>query len=95
MLEDTALGQDLRTHAYGLRSYSGSGTLLYDRSSPVSLVLQRALKADDTISTVQLILLDRNITGDVLFSSVGVAVSVGDIVQVPVQMTFNEIDGTV
>lgn len=93
--EDTALGQDSRTYVYGLRSYSGSATLLYDRSSPVSLVLQRALQADDTTSTLDLILLDRSITGTVLFSSVGVGVSVGDIVQVPVQMTFNEINGTV
>jgi hypothetical protein len=93
--EDTALGQDSRTYVYGLRSYSGSATLLYDRSSPVSLVLQRALQADDTTSTLDLILLDRSISGTVLFSSVGVGVSVGDIVQVPVQMTFNEIDGTV
>lgn len=93
--EDTALGQDSRTYVYGLRSYSGSATLLYDRSSPVSLVLQRALQADDTTSTLDLILLDRSISGTVLFSSVGVGVSVGDIVQVPVQMSFNEIDGTV
>lgn len=94
-LEDTALGDDSRSFTYGLRSYSGSCTLLYDRSSPVSQILQGQLTADDTIRDLQLILLDRNIRGPVLFSSVGLSVSVGDVVQVPVSVTFNAISGTV
>lgn len=93
--EDTALGQDGRTYVYGLRSYSGSATLLYDRSSQVSTILQQSLTADDTPRSLELILLDRNVRGTVLFGSVGMAVSVGDVVQVPVQVTFNEISGTV
>lgn len=93
--EDTALGQDSRSYVYGLRSYSGSATLLYDRSSQVSQVLQQALTADDTPRTLQLILLDRNISGTILFGSVGLSVAVGDIVQLPVGITFNEISGTV
>ena len=93
--EDTALGQDSRTYVYGLRSYSGSCTLQYDRSSQVSTILQQALQATDAARTLSLILLDRNISGSVLFGQVGLSVSVGDIVQVPVSITFNEIDGTV
>ena len=93
--EDTALGQDSRTYVYGLRSYSGSATLLYDRSSQVSTILQQALTADDTTRSVELILVDRNVRGTVLFGSVGLSVSVGDLVQVPVGITFNEISGTV
>ena len=93
--EDTALGQDSRTYVYGLRSYSGSATLLYDRSSQVSTILQQALTADDTARSLELILLDRNVRGTVLFGSVGLSVSVGDLVQVPVGITFNEISGTV
>jgi len=93
--EDTALGQDSRSYVYGLRSYSGSATLLYDRSSQASTILQQALTADDTIRSLELILLDRNVRGSVLFGSVGLSVAVGDLVQVPVQLTFNEISGTV
>lgn len=93
--EDTALGQDSRSYVYGLRSYSGSATLLYDRSSQVSTILQQSLTADDTPRSLELILIDRNVRGTVLFGSVGMAVSVGDVVQVPVQVTFNEISGTV
>lgn len=93
--EDTALGQNSRTYVYGLRSYSGSATLLYDRSSQVSTILQQALTADDTARNLELILLDRNVRGTVLFGSVGMSVSVGDLVQVPVGITFNEISGTV
>ena len=93
--EDTALGQDSRSYVYGLRSYSGSATLLYDRSSQGSTILQQALTADDTIRSLELILLDRNVRGSVLFGSVGLSVAVGDLVQVPVQVTFNEISGTV
>ena len=93
--EDTALGQDSRTYVYGLRSYTGSCTLQYDRSSQVSTILQQALQATDTARTMSLILIDRNIGGSVLFGQVGLSVAVGDIVQVPVSITFNEIDGTV
>lgn len=93
--EDTALGQDSRTYVYGLRSYSGSCTLQYDRSSACSTILQQALEATDAERDLRLILIDRSIGGSVLFGQVGLSVSVGDIVQVPVSITFNEINGTV
>ena len=93
--EDTALGQDSRTYIYGLRSYSGSCTLQYDRSSQASTILQQALTATDAEHDLQLILIDRSIGGSVLFGQVGLSVSVGDIVQCSVSLTFNEIDGTV
>lgn len=93
--EDTALGQQSRTFVYGLRSYSGSCTLQYDRSSHASTILQQALQATDADHDLQLILIDRSIGGTVLFGQVGVSVSVGDIVQVQVSLTFNEISGTV
>lgn len=93
--EDTALGQDSRTFVYGLRSYSGSCTLQYDRSSQASSILQQILNASDADHDLQLILLDRSIGGTVLFGQVGVSVSVGDIVQVSASITFNEISGTI
>jgi hypothetical protein len=93
--EDTALGQQSRTFVYGLRSYSGSCTLQYDRSSHASTILQQALAATDAEHDLQLILIDRSIGGTVLFGQVGMSVSVGDIVQVQVSLTFNEIAGTV
>ena len=93
--EDTALGQNSRTYVYGLRSYTGSCTLQYDRSSQVSAILQQALQATNTARTMSLILIDRNIGGSVLFGQVGLSVAVGDIAQVPVSITFNEIAGTV
>jgi len=93
--EDTALGQDSRTFVYGLRSYSGSCTLQYDRSSQASSIIQQILNASDADHDLQLILLDRSIGGTVLFGQVGVSVSVGDIVQVSASITFNEISGTI
>jgi hypothetical protein len=93
--EDTALGQGSRTYVYGLRSYSGSCTLQYDRSSHSSAILQQVLAATDEEHELELILIDRNIGGSVLFGQVGLSVSVGDIVQVAVSLNFNTISGTV
>jgi hypothetical protein len=93
--DDTALGQDSRTFVYGLRSYNGSCTLQYDRSSQASSIIQQGLSATDADHDLQLILLDRSIGGTVLFGQVGVSVSVGDIVQVSVSITFNEISGSI
>jgi hypothetical protein len=95
MNEDTALGQDSRTYVYGLRSYSGSCTLQYDRSSSSSTILQQALKKTNDEHSIELILIDRSVSGDVLFGQVGLSVAVGDIVQVSVSITFNTIDGDV
>jgi hypothetical protein len=95
MNEDTALGQDSRTYVYGLRSYSGSCTLQYDRSSSSSTILQQALKKTNNEHSIELILIDRSVSGDVLFGQVGLSVTVGDIVQVSVSITFNTIDGNV
>lgn len=95
MNEDTALGQDSRTYVYGLRSYSGSCTLQYDRSSGSSTILQQALKKTNDEHSIELILIDRSVSGDVLFGQVGLSVTVGDIVQVSVSITFNTIDGNV
>jgi hypothetical protein len=95
MNEDTALGQDSRTYVYGLRSYSGSCTLQYDRSSSSSTILQQALKKTNDEHSIELILIDRSVSGGVLFGQVGLSVTVGDIVQVSVSITFNTIDGNV
>jgi hypothetical protein len=53
------------------------------------------LAATDAEHDLQLILIDRSIGGSVLFGQVGMSVSVGDIVQCSVSLTFNEIAGTV
>lgn len=93
--EDTALGDRVRSYVYGLRAYSGSMTLLYDRSSPVSQLLQQQITTDDTIRDLELILLDRNIRGPVLIQSTGLGTSVGDVVSCQVSVVFNAISGTV
>jgi hypothetical protein len=70
-------------------------TLLYDRSSPVSQLLQQQITTDDTIRDLELILLDRNIRGPVLIQSTGLGTSVGDVVSCQVSVVFNAISGTV
>jgi hypothetical protein len=95
LLEDTALGQKKRTRVYGLRDYSGSCTLLYDRSSQAGIILRQAIDATDEDHEFMLYLIDKNIGGTVLFGQVNMSAQVGNIVTLQVSISFNEIEGNV
>ena len=95
LMEDTALGQKKRTRVYGLRDYNGSCTLLYDRSSPPGAILRQAIDATDENHEFTLYLIDRSISGTVLFGQVTLSAEVGNIVTLEVSISFNEIDGNV
>lgn len=93
-LETTGIGQIDRTYAYGKRGTSGSGTLMYDASDTATKALMNRLLSDDTTTdTIAMVLdtatSDGTITGDALITQVGVSVSVGDIVSVPISFTIS------
>jgi hypothetical protein len=93
LLDKTTLGQKTRTRAYGLRDYSGSCTLLYDRSSQAGMILRQAIDATDEDHEFMLYLIDKNIGGTVLFGQVNLSAQVGNIVTLQVSISFNEIEG--
>lgn len=93
-LETTGIGQKDRTYAYGIRSTSGSGTLLYDSTdSGTREVLNHILSDTETLSGVQLVLdtgtTTGTITGDALLTAAGPGVSVGDLISVPISFTIS------
>lgn len=89
-----SLRQIDRTYAYGKRGTSGSGTLMYDASDTATKALMNRLLSDATTTdTIAMVLdtatSDGTITGDALITQVGVSVSVGDIVSVPISFTIS------
>jgi len=91
-LETTGIGQKDRTYTYGIRSTSGSGTLLYDPADTATRNVMNSVLSDDAMSSKLKIRLDTStalgtIEGDVVMTQAGVSVSVGDLVTVPI--TFN------
>jgi hypothetical protein len=91
-LETTGIGQADRTYAYGIRSTSGSGTLLYDPSDTATRNVMNTLLSDSASTSKVKIILDTastlgTIEGDVVMTQLGVSVSVGDLVSVPI--SFN------
>lgn len=91
-LETTGIGQKDRTYTYGIRSTSGSGTLLYDPADTATRNVMNSVLSDDTTSSKLKLRLDTStalgtIEGDVVMTQAGVSVSVGDLVTVPI--TFN------
>ena len=91
-LETTGIGQTDRTYTYGIRSTSGSGTLLYDSSDTATRNVMNTLLSDsESLSHVKLVLDTATtlgtIEGDVVVTQAGVSVSVGDLVSVPI--SFN------
>jgi hypothetical protein len=93
-LETTGIGQRDRTYAYGIRSTSGSGTLLYDPADTGTADLMNQILSDtDTLSGLQLVLdtasTDGTISGDALITAAGPSVSVGDLVSVPISFTIS------
>jgi len=93
-LETTGVGQTDRTYAYGIRSTSGSGTLLYDPDDTATTdLMQQVLEDSETLSGLQLVLNNASsegtISGDVLITTVGPSVSAGDLISVPISFTFS------
>jgi len=91
-LETTGIGQTDRTYVYGVRSTSGSGTLLYDSADTATRDVMNTLLSDSqSLSRVKLVLDTATalgtIEGDVVVTQAGVSVSVGDLVSVPI--SFN------
>lgn len=91
-LETTGIGQADRTYVYGVRSTSGSGTLLYDSTDTATRNVMNTLLSDSqSLSRVKLVLDTATtlgtIEGDVVVTQAGVSVSVGDVVSVPI--SFN------
>ena len=93
-LETTGLGDVDRTYTYGIRTTSGSGTLLYDASDTATVSLVNRLLSDSSdLNTIQMVLdtatTDGTITGDALITQSGASVSAGDLVSIPVSFTFS------
>ena len=93
-LETTGVGQTDRTYAYGIRSTSGSGTLLYDpNDSATTDLMQQILEDSETLSGVQLVLnnatSEGTISGDALITAVGPSVSAGDLISIPISFTIS------
>lgn len=93
VLDTTALGDTDSTAVYGVRSTTGSGTLFYDSFDGATISLMNSILADNTEPTDALtMVLDtgdgRQISGTVLLQSLQAAVSVGDLISVPISFTI-------
>lgn len=98
-LETTGIGELDRTYAYGIRSTSGSGTLLYDPSSTVTDnamqdIMNRILNDTESTNSIQLVLDPAQtnggtVSGDIIITNVGIAVSVGELTSVPISFNIS------
>lgn len=93
-LDTTGIGQRDRTFEEGVRSTSGSGTLLYDDTDTATRNIMNRILSDAGDESSVSIVLDTGaslgaITGDVVLTQVGTSVSVGDLVTVPVSFTIS------
>lgn len=89
-LDTTSLGQLDESAVYGVRSTSGSGTLLYDPADTPTVDLMNTILSEDYVASDSLtIVLDtlnsKQITGTVLLTSTQIGVSTGEVISVPVQ----------
>jgi len=93
-LDTTGIGQADRTYEYGIRSTSGSGTLLYDDTNTATRTIMNRILSDTGDESRVTLVLDTSsslgtISGDVVLTQVGVGVSVGDLVSVPVSFSVS------
>lgn len=93
-LDTTVLGDLDETSVYGVRSTSGSGTLLYDPTDTATVALMNKILANDYVASDSLtIVLDtannKTLSGTVLLTSTQVGVSTGEVISVPVQFKVN------
>lgn len=95
-LETTGIGEADRSYVYGIRSTSGSGTLLYDSADTGVVELMDEILSDtENIPGLRLVLDSSpgvstgTITGAALITAVGTSVSSGDIISVPISFAFS------
>lgn len=93
-LDTTALGDFDESSVYGVRSTSGSGTLMYDPAdattvSVMNTILDNKLEASDSLTMILDSANGKQISGSVLLTSLQAGVSVGEAIAVPVQFKIN------
>jgi hypothetical protein len=93
-LDTTALGDFDESSVYGVRSTTGSGTLMYDPADATTVSLMNSIFSNTTEATDSLtMVLDtangKQISGSVLLTQLQAGVSVGDVIAVPVQFKVN------
>lgn len=95
-LETTGLNDADRTYAYGIRSTSGSGTLIYDPTDAATVaIMDQIFSTTEALSSLKLVLDTGGSSGTissedgVLITAIGASVSVGELVTVPVSFTIS------
>ena len=93
-LETTSIGQVDRTYEEGVRSSSGSGTLLYDTSDSGTRDLMNRILSDSGSQSDLTIVIDGSsslgtLTGNMIITQVGISASAGDLVTVPISFTVS------
>jgi len=89
LLDETGIGDNDKTFTYGTRNTSGSGTLLYDSADSATRSLMNTILSDSSELPTLTIALDDSSTvgtieGSVALSQVGITVSTGQLVSVPI-----------
>ena len=93
-LETTGIGEDDRTYDEGVRGTSGSGTLLYDDSDTATRNIMNRILSNAKDQADVTIVVDKgstlgSISGSVVLTQVGLSLSVGDLVTVPVTFSVS------
>jgi len=94
-LETTGLEDEDRSYVYGLRSTNGSGTLIYDSDNSQTVSLMNKIFEDgEQLTGLRLVLntkdtTNERISGEVLLTALGIRVSVGDVIKIPISFTFS------
>jgi len=94
LLDETGIGDKDKTFTYGTRNTSGSGTLLYDSADSATKSLMNTILSDSSeLSTLTIVLDDSStvgtIEGSVALSQVGITVSTGQLVSVPISFQIS------
>jgi len=93
-LETTGIGDLDDQCAYGKRTTSGSGTLLYKRDDqPTRDLMNRILQDGETLDELSIVLFngspDGTITGQALINSQGISTSVGELTSANVSFVIS------
>jgi len=91
-LDTTGIGERHRSYLPGMRDCKGSGSLLYDPDdSGTTTIMNHILNDDETLVGVRLDFdaTPNRITGNAVISSVGAAVSVGQLTTVSIEVMFS------
>lgn len=93
-ISTTALGDLDESSVYGVRSTTGSGTLMYDPADAATVALMNTifdnkLEAADSLTIILDNANGKQISGSALVTNLQPGVSVGDLIAVPVQFKIN------